>query len=48
MVEKEMIEKTEKDIMKQIGEIFEHNRKHFIDISWIEREKLRIRKAIIF
>ena len=48
MVEEEMIEKTKNNINKQIGKKFQNSKKHFIDISWIEREKLRIRKAIIF
>ena len=45
MVEEEMIEKTKNNINKQIGKKFQNSKKHFIDISWIEREKLRIRKA---
>ena len=35
-------------IREEVGKVFQHIRKSFTDISWKEREKSRIRKAIIF
>eukprot|EP00091_Calanus_sinicus_P014871 TRINITY_DN32605_c0_g1_i1.p1 TRINITY_DN32605_c0_g1~~TRINITY_DN32605_c0_g1_i1.p1 ORF type:complete len:119 (+),score=17.89 TRINITY_DN32605_c0_g1_i1:31-357(+) len=35
-------------IRDEVGDVFQHLRKSFIDISWKEREKSRMRKAIVF
>ena len=46
--ETEMVMENRSLLRKEIGKVFQEIRQKFGDISWIEREKGKIRKAILF
>ena len=46
--EAETITENEKILREEVGKFFQEIRQKFADISWIEKEKVKIRKAILF